>query len=568
MKGSLQYVAMALAVCLAAVCSHPIDPRHYISTDDTTATTSDMIAHEQREVFVHMFNWKYSEIQKECRYLGLHGIKAIQISPPNEVLTFPSNNPPNPWWQEYQPKSYAIKSRYGSSSDLTALTKECGKWGVDIYADSVINHMGGGDIKLFKDTYPGETYFHYPICAINNYCDHHEVRFCQLEGLNDLATETEAVRAKIAGYLSDLISLGVNGFRFDASKHMWPADLKSIYERLPDNSRGKRPDLFQEVIEGPPCEITPMEYFGTSPKARVTEFHFATEVAAKITNGNLAAAVTFPLGESYGLMTSERAVVFIDNHDTERRDAPITYKDGPDYVIANTFMMAWPYGYPKLMSGFSWINPNAGPPMSGELVADTDCHDPNGNTWTCIHRFRPIAAAALWRAVTSGSSTVDNVFTQGTSVVGYSRSGKGYIIFNTEKGQVTVTVNTGMGPGSYCDTASGDMIVSGCTGKVIRVEQDGTATITVPGYYVSIIHVKSAVKVPSCVDNKSCNKCNASGYREDCGYVGMEAGECQSEGCCWEESDIPNQPWCFYKNQQSSAFLRASHSILSPLRLA
>jgi len=39
------------------------------------------------------------------------------------------------------------------------------------------------------------------------------------------------VRQKIADYANDLLSIGVKGFRFDASKHMYPGDLEAIVVR-------------------------------------------------------------------------------------------------------------------------------------------------------------------------------------------------------------------------------------------------------------------------------------------------------------------------------------------------
>ena len=47
-------------------------------------------------------------------------------------------------------------------------------------------------------------------------------------GLNDLDGGKDYVRGKIADYINDLQSLGVKGFRVDASKHMWPGDLEAI----------------------------------------------------------------------------------------------------------------------------------------------------------------------------------------------------------------------------------------------------------------------------------------------------------------------------------------------------
>ena len=62
------------------------------------------------DVFVHLFEWKWTDIAAECEtVLGPAGFKAVQVSPPQEH----SLEPPNyPWGQRYQPVSYSVeKSR-------------------------------------------------------------------------------------------------------------------------------------------------------------------------------------------------------------------------------------------------------------------------------------------------------------------------------------------------------------------------------------------------------------------------------------------------------------------------
>ena len=45
-----------------SVFAHPIDNANYISTNDASVSSQRTIPNAQRESFVHMFNWKYSEI--------------------------------------------------------------------------------------------------------------------------------------------------------------------------------------------------------------------------------------------------------------------------------------------------------------------------------------------------------------------------------------------------------------------------------------------------------------------------------------------------------------------------
>lgn len=70
----------------------------------------------------------------------------------------------------------------------------------------------------------------------------------------DLNQGRNDTRSKIIQFLNKCVSLGVAGFRIDAAKHMWPADLEIIYNTLnnlnvdafPPNAR---PFIFQEVID-------------------------------------------------------------------------------------------------------------------------------------------------------------------------------------------------------------------------------------------------------------------------------------------------------------------------------
>jgi hypothetical protein len=129
-----------------------------------------------------------------------------------------------------------------------------------------------------------------------NYDNRLEVQTCQLLGLAELvllhppavqtnsdgfcayslATDTEYVRATLAQYGNDLLSLGVDGFRLDAAKS--ENSCKALI--LPWNRRLKRSDLdiptsdianilsrltstpfiTQEVIWGAGQPITPAEY--------------------------------------------------------------------------------------------------------------------------------------------------------------------------------------------------------------------------------------------------------------------------------------------------------------------
>lgn len=107
------------------------------------------------------------------------------------------------------------------------------------------------------------------------------MRNCELNGLKDLNQGTEYVRGKIVDALNHLIDLGVAGFRVDAAKHMWPADLGVIYSRLKNLNTdhgfelNSRPFIYQEVIDLGGEAISKHEYTALGV---VTEFGHSAEI--------------------------------------------------------------------------------------------------------------------------------------------------------------------------------------------------------------------------------------------------------------------------------------------------
>lgn len=73
--------------------------------------------------------------------------------------------------------------------------------------------------------------------------------------------------------------------------------------------------------------------------------------------------------------------------------------------LANAFMLAWPYGFPRVMSSFSFTDKEAGPPMDADenIVSPTFNDDGScNNGWVCEHRWRPIYAMVQFRNVVEG----------------------------------------------------------------------------------------------------------------------------------------------------------------------
>jgi alpha-amylase len=55
---------------------------------------------------------------------------------------------------------------------------------------------------------------------------------CELVGLADLDTGSEYVRSRLVAYLNDLASIGIQGFRIDAAKHIRAEELGDILQQF------------------------------------------------------------------------------------------------------------------------------------------------------------------------------------------------------------------------------------------------------------------------------------------------------------------------------------------------
>jgi alpha-amylase len=448
------------------------------------------------DVGVQLFQWNWDSIAKECTdTLGPAGIAWVLTSPPQEHITGSA------WWTAYQPVSYRIESRLGTRDQFASMVSTCHTAGVKVVADAVINHMTGQDaqgVGWAPADKAGSPYDHYdypglysdangdfhhcglsPSDDIGDYSSQGEVQTCELVNLADLATETDHVRSTIAGYLNDLIGLGVDGFRIDAAKHIPAEDIAAILAKVNGD-----PFIVQEVIRGDGEPIQPEQYLGNGD---VFEFGYATQLLTWLTTGQLGNVGNI---EGYGFVESDKARTFVENHDTERNHSTLSYRDGARDQLATILTLAIPYGSPVLYSGYSFTAANEGLPQDADgRVTDVQCVSDPGplqpgadltaptvstarryldGEWICQHRWPATLAMVAWRAAVAGQPVTHAVSDDTTYAFG--RGDRGFIAFNASGLPITHTFATSLAAGSYSDVIGGNSVT---------VAADGSVTMTV-----------------------------------------------------------------------------------------
>ncbi|MEV2245659.1 alpha-amylase family protein [Streptomyces sp. NPDC049970] len=422
----------------------------------------------EKTVTVTMFERPFADVATACTdQLGPAGYGYVQVSPASEHIQG------DQWWTSYQPVGYRIAGRLGDRDAFAGMVESCHAAGVKVIADAVVNHMaagsgtGTGGTAYTKYDYPGyfqDADFHTCRTAIKDYTSRDDVQNCELVGLSDLDTGRDAVRSTIAAYLGDLRSLGVDGFRIDAAKHMAADDIAAIKGKMGD------PGFWvSEVIHGGGEAVQPEEYTGIGD---VDEFRYGGHLKSAFQGGGIAQLKSVADGK----LGSASARTFVDNWDTERNGSTLTYKDGAAYTLANVFMLASPYGSPNVYSGYEWSDKDAGPP--------------SGGGWTDIHAQQAVTGLVGFRNEV-GSAELTDWWDNGSSAIAFGRGDSGFVAINNGDGALTETLTTSLPGGTYCNVAVASP--DNCADHTVTVGEDGKVQAAVPARGALALHTGARV---------------------------------------------------------------------------
>ncbi|TDL22528.1 glycoside hydrolase [Rickenella mellea] len=453
-----------------------------------------------KDVIIQMFEWTWDSIAAECtNFIGpAGGFVHVSSSPPQEHVQGTQ------WWTDYQPVSYILTSKRGNRTQFQNMINTCHTAGVKVIADTIFNHMSGADSGvgvagsnfthyIYPGTYQFQDFHHCglePNDDIVDFTNRLEVQTCQLLGLADLATDTEYVRSRLAEYANDLISLGVDGFRLDASKHIAATDLANITSRFRKTSY-----ITQEVIWGAGEPIQPSEYAGIGD---VQEFRYT----AAVMNAFLGSGISNLQAPDSSWLPGNVANVFVANHDTERSGSSLNANSPSNtYTLAYVYSLAHPYGTPTVLSSYTgFTDSDVGAPNGG---VGTCARSAGTNGWLCQHRWNAVAGMVSFRNQV-GSTALVNWVSQSSQQIAFGRGTAGFVVINNADSTWTSTFTTSLPAGIYCDVIAGQQTSNTCTGSSFTVSSSGSISATIPARCAFAIHTGAVGTGSSATSGLSC----------------------------------------------------------------
>ena len=215
---------------------------------------------------LHAWMWSANTIKNNMEAIANAGYTSIQTVPmstikgPVEGMKFTEN-----WYYVYQPSGTGIGNKViGTEAEIKAMTEEAHKHGIRIIADAVINHFTS-DWNAVESSWKQTGNFHgdFDVCQKSkpesargdaiDYSNRWQVTQCHLLGLLDLNTQSQTVADGMKDYLTRAVAAGVDGFRYDAAKHIeLPDEFQThspYYDTILPNGAQYQ---YGEVLQGDP----------------------------------------------------------------------------------------------------------------------------------------------------------------------------------------------------------------------------------------------------------------------------------------------------------------------------
>lgn len=438
-------------------------------------------------VMLHAFNWSYNTIKENLPAIAAAGYTTVQTSPvqqPKDYST--SGDVTGQWWKLYQPISFHIakESWLGTKDDLKSLCDEADKYGIKIICDIVSNHIANAD-ETRPDTVSNQVKKYepdfykkrrtYTRTYKGNASDSSVQAVVQghVSNCPDLVTNDTAVQTYIINLLKECIDCGVDGFRFDAAKHIETEDdgeyasdyWKNITTSASSYYTQKTGDdlyIYGEILNNCGADRS---YSSYTKYINVTDNRTGDAVLYNVTKGKASTATNAKYKSG---VAASNAVLWAESHDTyEGNSGSSGYSNTADVSDENV-VKAWAIvASRKDSTALFFARP--GTALMGGVSTDTTYKS------TAVSEINKFHNLFVGQSEKLGSSGDIAYVARGTS---------GIVLSNCKGTNASVSISgTGLADGKYTDTVSGaeftvaNGVLTGSIGKTgVAVVYNGTTT--------------------------------------------------------------------------------------------
>lgn len=438
-------------------------------------------------VMLHAFNWSYNTIKENLPAIAAAGYTTVQTSPvqqPKDYST--SGDVTGQWWKLYQPISFHIaeQSWLGTKDDLKSLCDEADKYGIKIICDIVSNHIANADearpdsvsnqVKKYEpEFYKKRRTYTRTYKGDANDSSVQAVVQGHVSKCPDLVTNDTAVQTYIINLLKECIDCGVDGFRFDAAKHIETEDdgdyasdyWKNITSSASSYYTQKTGDdlyIYGEILNNCGADRS---YSSYTKYINVTDNRTGDAVLYNVTKGKASTATNAKYKSG---VAASNAVLWAESHDTYEGNSGSSGFSNTADVSDENVVKAWAIvASRKDSTALFFARP--GTALMGGVSTDTTYKS------TAVSEINKFHNLFVGQSEKLGSSGDIAYVARGTS---------GIVLSNCKGTNASVSISgTGLADGKYTDTVSGaeftvaNGVLTGSIGKTgVAVVYNGTTT--------------------------------------------------------------------------------------------
>lgn len=438
-------------------------------------------------VMLHAFNWSYNTIKENLPAIAAAGYTTVQTSPvqqPKDYST--SGDVTGQWWKLYQPISFHIaeESWLGTKDDLKSLCDEADKYGIKIICDIVSNHIANADedrpetvsnqVKKYEpEFYKKRRTYTRTYKGDANDSSVQAVVQGHVSKCPDLVTNDTAVQGYIINLLKECIDCGVDGFRFDAAKHIETEDdgeyasdyWKNITTSASSYYTQKTGDdlyIYGEILNNCGADRS---YSSYTKYINVTDNKTGDAVLYNVTKGKASTATNAKYKSG---VAASNAVLWAESHDTYEGSSGSSGFSNTAGISDEDVVKAWAIvASRKDSTALFFARP--GTALMGGVSTDTTY---KSTVVSEINKFHNLFVGQSEKLGSSGN------------IAYVARGTSGIVLSNCKGTNASVSISgTGLADGKYTDTVSGaeftvaNGVLTGSIGKTgVAVVYNGTTT--------------------------------------------------------------------------------------------